>query len=748
MMKEESKQNLFYAHTKEGASPSEWELLETHLKEVSELAEKFAGAFGAGDWGRIAGWWHDLGKYNPAFQGYLMRENGFEAHLETTPGKINHSTAGGLWAIKLLHVGYGRVYAFLILGHHAGLADYDSEFHPQRSLSHRITHDPQSLDFIPEAYKDVTPPTSKIHREDPALWIRMVFSALVDADFLCTEAFMDRRRAKQREKDCPKIRNLHEGLQDHLNKMCSSAKATPVNLIRKEVLNHCLNAAVEPPGIRTLTVPTGGGKTLSSLAFALKHAVLHGKRKVIYVIPYTSIIEQTAKVFRAIPGFENAVLEHHSNMEPRDETRETVSLRLASENWNMPLVVTTSVQFFESLFAARTSQCRKLHNIAKSVVIFDEAQNLPQPFLQPVVNCIRALHEGFGVTPVLCTATQPALEASETGGLRSGLESREIIPGPDNLQKRLKRVTVTKHASWPEPLPLDRLAVDLERHDQVLCIVHSKKDALTLFARLPENSFHLSTRMCGAHRSDVLERIKQHLDGNKPVRVVSTQLVEAGVDIDFPVVYRAVAGLDSLAQAAGRCNREGKRDTGEFIVFQAESKPPPELRAPADLGRAAMGRLEEEELFSHSNFHRFFKSLFWTRGAEDLDRHGIESMLKRPSSFDFKFRTAADTFKLIDNDWQRPVIVGYGEAMRIVDQLVEGNGSPRLLMRKLQRYTVQIAERDHRDMLGKDYIREVDAHRFPGIYIQNASTAYDQAVGLRLPEEILAAKQKHGAWEC
>lgn len=743
----ESSDKPYYSHTLEGCPPEEWERLEVHLKEVSELAAEFAKVFGADDWGRLAGLWHDLGKYQLGFQDYLLRENGYTAHLETVAGHVNHSTAGGLWAIQQLGPQYGRVFAFLILGHHAGLADFDSELYPQSSLNHRLKHEASGTAYIPQKFVDDKGPDSRIFANDSALWIRMVFSALVDADFLCTEAFMDKGRSRLRETSRPDLVFLNEKLQNHMDAFMEIADATPVNRIRREVYEHCFQAAKEAPEIRTLTVPTGGGKTLSSLAFALEHAVLYNKSRIIYVIPYTSIIEQTANVFRSIPGFKDAVLEHHSNVEPKEESRETVALRLASDNWDMPIIVTTSVQFFESLFANRTSRCRKIHNIANSVVIFDEAQNLPQPFLQPVVDCIRSLHEGFGVTPVLCTATQPALDSSETGGLRNGLITREIIPDPNGLQQQLKRVNLMRHPTWPNPLPLPELADELETHPQVLCIVHKKSDAKDLFFSLNEDRFHLSTRMCGAHRTNKLQQIQERLNQGQSARVVSTQVVEAGVDIDFPVVYRAVAGLDSMAQAAGRCNREGRLVRGNFVVFRAESKPPSDLRAPMDLGVAALSNENLEALFSHDNFCQFFKALFWTRGEESLDAKGIAKLLNTPSKLEYKFRSAAEAFKLIDEGWQRPIIVDYGQSMEVVDELVSNKVNPRLLFRKLQRYTVNIPAKNHQRMLDLDYIRPIDPHLFPDVFVQNASNAYHPEVGLLLPDEMIDVSKHEGAKE-
>ena len=724
----------YYAHTLPDEAPEKWERLETHLNEVSELAGEFAKPFGAEDWARLAGLWHDLGKYSEEFQGMLYEANGIETSLETKTGKPVHSSEGAFWAIENLDELYGRIFAYCIMGHHAGLADYASEHTGRASLKYRLGHDQLGL-HIPECFRATEAPKGLIPPDCPALWIRMLFSCLVDADFLATERFMNPTRHIKRHPKKFSFRDLDGVLTSYLEEMCEEAEDTPVNKLRKQVLDDCWQDAERASGIRTLTVPTGGGKTLSSLAFAVRHAALHEKSRIIYVIPYTSIIEQTADVFRSIPGLSDVVVEHHSNLDPEDEKRSSARSRLAAENWDAPIIVTTNVQFFESLFASKPSRCRKLHRIVNSVVIFDEAQTLPIPYLQPVVNSIRDLADSFGVTPILCTATQPALGSSgPEGGLKNGLDlsDAEIIQDPDHLHQNLRRTTVCLHETWPKPLSLDVLAEELKREPRVLCILHSKTDALALHRKMPEGTYHLSTRMCGAHRSEMIQQISADLMAKKKVRVISTQVVEAGVDFDFPVVYRAVAGLDSIAQAAGRCNRNGYLDDGHVVVFQTETKPPRELRAAQDIGRELISETCDDPLHP-SRFTEFFEKLFWTKGEEQLDRHGIGSLLER-SNFEFQFRSADAAFRLIQNDWQRPVIVDYGEAMAIKDRLLDRRGSPALYLRKLQRYTVQIPAKDHEVLLRYDYIRELSPE-FPDVYIQAATDLYKPSVGLVVPDE-------------
>jgi len=701
--------------------------LDDHLRAVAELAAKHASAMGSGDWAQLAGLWHDLGKYAKEFQRRIKSVSGYDpdAHLEGSVGRVDHSTAGALHAVEQFGV-HGRILAYLIAGHHAGLPDWHSSETGGAALNVRLddkSHLKRALSQpIPQEILSQTKPTSPpVGKSDGfALWVRMLFSCLVDADFLDTEAFMDEGKAVQRA-GYPAIEELLQRFNSHMNENFSGAEPTHVNRLRAEVLRQCREKAHDAPGLFSLTVPTGGAKTLSSLAFALQHAVKHGKCRVIYVIPYTSIIEQTANIFRGI--FPDAVVEHHSNLDPDKDT--TAKSRLASENWDVPIIVTTNVQFFESLFAARTSRCRKLHNIVNSVVVLDEAQLLPSEFLQPILSIIRLLAQQYGVTFVLSTATQPALNSrSGFGWTFKGLDGvREIVSDPDALYRDLERVTVELPEDLHQTQDWDEIAGRVQRHESVLAVVNSRADARELHRRLPKGTLHLSALMCGEHRSRVIIDIKQRLKDGEAVRVVSTQLVEAGVDVDFPVVYRALAGLDSIAQAAGRCNREGKLKHGQVFVFV-----PPKLAPPGHLRRATETTVSllfesRDNPLRRELFKSYFEQLYWK--APSLDKQGIEGLLKANGQGEVQFRTAAQRFQLIDESGYRSVIVRYGDSHTLIGRL-QKEGPERWLMRKLQRYTVSLPDYQFKKLLGNGDVREV----YPDMFAQTADALYHADLGV------------------
>lgn len=706
-----------------------------HLEAVAALASQQASKFGSADWAYLAGLWHDLGKYSQAFQHRIKTLSGFdaEAHLEGKAGKVDHSTAGAQYAIEQLGVS-GRILAYLIAGHHAGLPDWHTGEAKGLALKVRLD-EPSHLERvlsqnIPQTILSQSKPTSSLlgGSEGFALWVRMLFSTLVDADFLDTEQFIDEDKATHR-KNTISIKTLLEQFNMHMDEKFSDKKNTKVNRIRAEVLQQCREQAHKPCGIFSLTVPTGGGKTLSSLAFALGHANTHDKKRVIYVIPYTSIIEQTANTFREI--FSDAVLEHHSNLDPDKET--TVKNRLAAENWDAPIIVTTNVQFFESLFAAKTSRCRKLHNIANSVVVLDEAQLLPPEFLKPILKVMNLLTQHYGVTFVLSTATQPAL--NKRSGFDwdfPGLENvTEIIKHPEALYLDLERVKVSLPSDFQESETWDDIAAQVQKHKSVLAIVNSRSDARELHRRLPEGTLHLSALMCGEHRSRVIENIKQRLNAGEALRVVSTQLVESGVDIDFPVVFRALAGLDSIAQASGRCNREGKASLGKVVVF-VPPKPPP----PGYLRRAAQTTIsilsgESGNPLQRRHFKNYFEQLYWK--APSLDQNGIEELLRPEGDADdclkVQFRTAAQRFQLIDESGYRSLIVRYAKSPDLIGQL-QKQGPERWLMRKLQRYTVSLPEYQFQTLLNQNDISEI----YPGLFAQTANALYHPVLGVLLGE--------------
>lgn len=733
--------------------------LDAHLRQVAAGAATFAEEFGAQDWARLAGLWHDLGKYSADFQRYLRTASGYEraqAHIESRAGRVNHSAAGGLYAIERMGAP-GKILAQLILAHHAGL--YDAV-----DIEQRLVRDagllPQALasdvpDDIRNAPRPMRPTIPGMETPGAyALWLRLLFSCLVDADFLDTESFMDEAKA-QRRSGYPGLPDLKTRLDHHLSLLAGQASDTAVNRARARILAECRAEAAQAPGLFSLTVPTGGGKTLSSMAFALEHALRHGQRRVIHVIPYTSIIEQTADVFRGIFG--EAVIEHHSNAEadPDDAgsvkpAREDARSRLACENWDAPIVVTTSVQFFESLFAARTSRCRKLHNIVGSVVVLDEAQLLPPGFLQPILDVLNLLARYYGVTVVLSTATQPALATRAWfGGGLQGLEGvREIIADPDRLYAELQRVDVHIPCDLTMPREWDDVAAEIVAHDNdVLAIVNRRAHARDLHRRLPPGARHLSGLMCGAHRSATIEAIRQALNARRadpalpPVRVVSTQLVEAGVDLDFPLVYRALAGLDSIAQAAGRCNREGRLASGEVRVFVPPQPSPPGILRQGEQATIGLLAGHEGDPLQRRLFTAYFERLY--RGVE-LDAKGICPWLEpdRDSLGCVGLRRAAEAFKLIDNEETGycSVFVPYrrddgDDVFAQCLAILRKHGPERWLLRKLQRYAVSLPGRQFDALQRRGDSEEVT----PGVFVLRSEAQYDPVLGLLLDEPLTAA---------
>jgi CRISPR-associated endonuclease/helicase Cas3 len=750
---EDTAEILAIAHVEQNADGS-WrdphDLVE-HLLGVAERAQGFAECFGAAEWAQLAGLWHDLGKFRPRFQRYIRLASGFEAdaHIKGEAGKAPHSTAGALLACDRFGAA-GRVLAYLIAGHHAGLSDWNSE---NSSMQHRLEQEDSRAELneaLAQAPGDVALEPGAFAadlraipggREGFALWVRMLFSCLVDADFLDTEAYMSPDKTNQRG-EWPEVPQLLQMFDRHMAAFAAGTLPTPVNTLRAEILAQCRAKAADRPGLFSLTVPTGGGKTLSSMAFALEHAKRKGKRRVVYVIPYTSIIEQTADIYRAIFG--DAVVEHHSNAES-EPGQEDHKSRLACENWDAPIVVTTNVQFFESLFAARTSRCRKLHNIVDSVVVLDEAQLLDPHFLQPILDTLRLLATHYGVSVVLSTATQPALSTREyfdVARSRRGLDNvREIVSNPDALYRDLKRVEVTLPDDLNVPTTWDALAGEISGHDSVLTIVNTRKHARELHSLMPKGTLHLSALMCGAHRSAVIEDIKMRLKASEPTRVVSTQLVEAGVDLDFPVVYRAMAGLDSIAQAAGRCNREGRLNAegklGAVTVFVPPQPAPPGLLRTGEDACKSVLHGHTGEVLDRNLFGRYFERLYHNC---NLDAEGIGKLLEVDGgTLAINFRTAAERFRLIKDGDTVPVVVLYrGRDGKdgTIDSLLGSlrkEGPQRWLMRKLQRYTVNVRLRDAGRLRDQEDIEEL----IPGLFVQVNTMLYHPITGLQT-EDVLA----------
>jgi CRISPR-associated endonuclease/helicase Cas3 len=736
-------------------------LLAAHLQSVAGMAAGFSEAFEPAAvtqrWAYLAGLWHDLGKYRPGFQRYLLQSDNPDAHIEGKVGgrEKTHSAAGALWAMRKLGEAHGpngtlaaRVLAYLIASHHAGLYDWDGglkerleEADCQTELQEALAENPSENILN---HGDFVPSLNQIPGGSAgfALWVRLLFSCLVDADFLDTEAHFDAGKPARRE-GFPALDQMLTAFDEHMVVKAASASPSSVNTLRADILRQCREKAALPPGFFSLTVPTGGGKTLSSLAFALKHAQAHGKRRVIYAIPYTSIIEQTADVFREVFKAlgDEVLIEHHSQADAAEKD-ETARSRLACENWDAPLVVTTNVQLFESLFAAKTSRCRKLHNLVGSVIVLDEAQQLPPEFLQPILDALNLLVKHYGVTVVLCTATQPALNTTDyfdaSKNLRGLDKVREIVDDPDALFDTLKRVDVQLPGDWQTPTPWADIATQLATEDCVLAIVSTRKAARELHRLLPPDTLHLSALMCGAHRKAVIDHIKTRLkakrDGldHQPLRVVSTQLVEAGVDIDFPVVYRALAGLDSIAQAAGRCNREGQlAGKGRVVVFVPPERPPVgHLRKGADACISTLHGKEADPL-ARQLFATYFRQFYH---SVNLDGKGVCPLLTvEPKTLGVQFRSAAEAFRLIDDQDSATVVVRYAEQREELDKLLAtlaSKGPERWLMRKLQRYTVSI----HKRVADKMLMQGSLTLPMPGLYVQQVEGIYHRELGLEIQD--------------
>jgi len=679
----------YFAHTDGTSDTGGWQRLCDHLTQVGHLAEGFARQASMKDIAGIIGLLHDVGKYSVEFQNRLAGDK----------TRVDHSTAGAIEAERRYGLPLGRIIAYTVAGHHAGLPNGGSAADPA-SLAGRCGR--QDLpDYSAFAEEISLPPQPDFRgilgcfagkQEEIAFNLsfltRMLYSCLVDADFLDTEEFMSSDKAAIRIGKQPSLRELLTKLDKYLSEKQTKAPDTPVNQERQKILAACRAAAEQPPGFFSLTVPTGGGKTLSSLAFGLIHALKHKLDRVIYVIPFTSIIEQNAAVFRDAVG-EETVLEHHSNYDyPEESFDEWDEIkqrhRLAAENWDMPLIATTAVQFFESLFANRSSRCRKLHNIAGSVVILDEAQMLPTDYLKPVLSALTELVKHYRVTAVFCTATQPAL----SGLLPEGTAVREIIPEPKALYERFRRVTVED----AETLTDSELAAQLQTRGQVLCIVNTRRHARLIYGLLgeEEGNWHLSARMCPAHRTAVLADIKEALKAGRPCRVVSTQLIEAGVDVDFPVVYRAAAGLDSIVQAAGRCNREGRAERGRVLVFRPEKHGLPSgwFSRTASIADMTLRKYSGDPV-SLLAIEDYFLNLY-SFERERLDAKDIlESLREGLPKLWFPFRDIAEKFKLIEQSMQ-PVIIPYDAAAEEMMRQAEIARYPGSLARKLQPYTVQV----------------------------------------------------------
>lgn len=711
----------------------------THIDGVRKNASLFSKEFGCEAWGALLGDWHDLGKFMEAFQRYMLEDE----------QRIEHAVVGGRYATDQFNDRLRRLaLQFAITCHHTGLQNSEA-------LKNRLVNAAQ---LVCDAIKNA--PADLLHRKLPEwpewlippddsaekkkkdgwarnleFWIRMLHSCLVDADWLDAE----KRDSDAPERpDFPSIDKLRDELDRYIDAKISDASKnnwTPVNAQRKNVLDACRESSITNTGFFSLTVPTGGGKTLSGMSFALNHAVKNKMKRVIVVIPYTSIIEQNAYVYAGVLGCKN-VIEHHSNIDPEKDTERN---RLASENWDAPIIITTNVQFFESLYANKNSRLRKLHNISRSVIILDEVQSLPPGLLYPILDAIRELREHYGCSVVLSTATQPALKKRKS--FMCGLdEVREIIPDAMNLSRDLARVNIewetgraTEYSDISERILKDNM-------QRVLVVTHKRKDARVLAGLLPEDTYHLSASMCPSHRKDILKKVKDLLENeSSTVRLVSTQLIEAGVDIDFPVVFRALAGLDSILQTAGRCNREGKDvNGGRIIVFRAPTEPPEGILC---LGKAitesllnsseADGVLRDVsgslDLTSPAIYDTYFR-LFYS--AVQLDGAGVQNAR---ASLDFP--EVAKRFRMIDSATY-PIVVPYKDAYNILDIIRAKFKPSRDDFRSVQPFIVQIYSQEFQALNNIGALGSIHEKAF--FYLTPPyERLYDERFGLDVSEENL-----------
>lgn len=710
----------YWAHTPGEENHGKPHDLRQHLEDTARRAQEYAKVFRAGNLAYLLGVWHDLGKYNPEFQEYLR-----EAQKAENEGRKlgRKGPPHASWGAVLLQQRLGNhpqvdTFTLPVLGHHAGLDDAGEggqKISSEPNIANRLKLMERAIkqDELYPSGKPENVPQSP-HKQE--LFTRMIASALVDADFLDTERHFGEKlsQAREHDLDIPTLwEKFEEGRERVLKKQKEARKmpAKHVQKVRDEVYNACLDAASGKPGVYRLTVPTGGGKTLSGLGFALKHAKENGLRRIIIAIPYTSIIDQNAKVYREVLG-EDAVLEHHSAVQPKDNNAErqdlsTLRLQLAAENWDVPLICTTFVQLFESLFARKTSKLRKLHRVAKSVIVLDEAQTLPPDLRGPTLDVLRTLVDDYGVSLVLCTATQPAFETDELTESFRGIPQKEIVPQYAEHFEKLTRVAYAKHQQYPNSVPWQQLAEEIKAEPQVLTILNTRRDALALLRKLQKQAvdglYHLSTLMCGAHRKDTLEEITARLADNSylPVRLVSTQVVEAGVDLDFPVVYRALAPLDRIIQAAGRCNRNGNgAELGRVIIFQTESGKAPKGAYQKGIEKARTLIETIEDVDKELNGPDILR-LYFSRLYQDVepDERNIQPLRR-----ELEFKKVASAYRMIREETVS-VIVPYRGYRKYLERWQ--TFPSRKSWRALQPYIVNIYAHEAKKLLDARMICEV-----------------------------------------
>ena len=726
--------------------------------------------------GELLGRLHDAGKAQPAFQRYIRGESA---------AKAPHSAAGALLATSLLYkfsVELGlkklprtsQLLAYAISGHHRGLYNY-AELQNKleevdckdrcKKTAEALTKLTAEIQSWAKEYAEATETSLKElakqvgATEQAQALVRLLFSCLVDADFLDTEAFMDEeRKGRRHEATCgyAPLETLRDRLTKHMEGFSTEGK---INEARRAFLNQCReHGRTCPKGYYSLFLPTGGGKTLSSMAWALETALNQKAQRIIYVIPYTSIITQTAGIFREIFGEEN-VLEHHSDISfSRDEASQEAEryerTRLLAENWDAPIIVTTNVQFFESLFSHKVSRSRKVHSIANSVVVFDEVQMFPTEFLHPMLRLLEDLRRIYGTQLLFCSATLPPFDKDHTSSFKKVNDFHQlsdaiqpIVPKDPELFKVFDRVIY--HLEEKE-YRMGELAQELSQLDSALCIVNSRRDASQLYQALLETGketqdlIHLSRNMCSAHLKECIAEIRHRLKAGIPTIVISTQLIEAGVDIDLPIVYRAMSGLDSIVQAGGRCNREGKRPApGEVYVFSL-SDGGKALGAIARGQNATRFLLDNDKEHTRSSMPLELIEAYYLRYYSSIgsfDTKGIAESLydvEEAKRWRFDFEQASKDFQLIDNV-DRDLFVPYGKGKELIEELQKHTlYLNHRTMRELQQYHVAISKWRYEELEEARLLSEIVVDRETGKRILVLEPqGYDEALGVCTTNPLL-----------
>lgn len=795
--------------------------VKTHLTEVGALAARYAGKIGHDQAGALIGLLHDFGKYSKAFQDYMqliIRELGanYDPDLDdvdskSLKGKIDHSSAGAQWifqnilpiALKAfpdkdsteqrLAIAVVQILALCIASHHSGLIDNlpsengagflarikkpDEQTHLQECLRAVDTEVTSMVDAIataafindmvnklkPIVSTDSTNGSDIVAAFNLGFYTKSLFSCLIDADRVNSADFEN--------PDYSQYRHLKPDWAlacQRIEAFVTTLKAkNAVDDIRKQISDNCLNRAVDAQGIYSLTVPTGGGKTYSSLRFAMHHAQKHQLDRIFYIIPYTSIIEQNAEAIRSVLRRDDDsrqwVLEHHSNLEPEQQTWHS---KLVSENWDAPIVLTTMVQFLETLLSGGTRGVRRLHQLANSVIVFDEIQTLPVNCIHLFNNSLNFLAAHCKTTALLCTATQPLLHQvqNENKGRLHLSVGNELMPDLGELFQQLKRVEIldkTTVAGWSLE-EITALALEqLQLKQSCLIIVNTKNWAQALFKSAQQTQqvekdalIHLSTAQCPAHRKLLLAKVRQRLDSSLPVLCFSTQLIEAGVDVDFASVIRFQAGLDSLAQAAGRCNRNGKHQTAQVYVVNPDKETIgllPDIKVGRDTTQRIFNEFKGQDFLKPEVMQQYFQYYFFDRSKEmsyplkATATNGANDLLNllsvnarnpygnTPLTLHQAFMTAGKAFKAIDAPTQS-LIVPYGEGKTLITDLCAVNKKFDVtnyyqLLREAQKFSVNVFPNVWTELVDKKAVSEIQ-EGYGVFYLKGEY--YDENFGISL----------------